>query len=299
MADYIEGKRPVIEAFRTGVPMRRILMGDYMKRDPMIEDIMRKAKRNGVKVIQVPRDELDQKSARGSHQGVMAEAAPFNYVGIGQVVDAANSYAEEHDGRALVVLCDHLTDAGNLGAISRSCEAVGASGLIIPNKRSARVEASTYKSSAGAITHVPVAQVSNIVQSIHRLQEEGFWVCAATEHTDDLVWNANLKGKIAIVLGNEHDGVSRLVLEHCDMYAKLQPERGAGRHRRHVRVAAPEHSHRLTAAGPLDVAGRSCTPPSASAARAWPKGLCPLALSEFGARERPSLTFSEPVMRNT
>ena len=80
----------------------------------------------------------------------MAEAAPFNYVGIGQVVDAANSYAEEHDGRALVVLCDHLTDAGNLGAISRSCEAVGASGLIIPNKRSARVEASTYKSSAGA-----------------------------------------------------------------------------------------------------------------------------------------------------
>ena len=145
-------------------------------------------------------------------------------MGIGQVVDAANSYAEEHDGRALVVLCDHLTDAGNLGAISRSCEAVGASGLIIPNKRSARVEASTYKSSAGAITHVPVAQVSNIVQSIHRLQEEGFWVCAATEHTDDLVWNANLKGKIAIVLGNEHDGVSRLVLEHCDMYAKLPLE---------------------------------------------------------------------------
>ena len=71
---------------------------------------------------------------------------------------------------------------------------------------------------------VPVAQVSNIVQSIHRLQEEGFWVCAATEHTDDLVWNANLKGKIAIVLGNEHDGVSRLVLEHCDMYAKLPLE---------------------------------------------------------------------------
>ena len=85
MADYIEGKRPVIEAFRTGVPMRRILMGDYMKRDPMIEDIMRKAKRNGVKVIQVPRAELDEKSARGSHQGVMAEAAPFNYAGIGKV----------------------------------------------------------------------------------------------------------------------------------------------------------------------------------------------------------------------
>jgi 23S rRNA (guanosine2251-2'-O)-methyltransferase len=224
MADYIEGKRPVIEAFRTGVPMRRILMGDFMKRDPMVEDIMRKAKRNGVKVIQVPKKELDEKSARGSHQGVMAEAAPFSYVGIGEVVDVANAYAAEHDGRALVVICDHLTDAGNLGAISRSCEAVGACGMVIPNKRSARVEASTYKSSAGAISHMKVAQVSNLIQSIKRLQDEGFWVCGATEHTDDVIWQANLKGKIALVLGNEHDGVSRLVLEHCDFHAKLPLE---------------------------------------------------------------------------
>lgn len=232
--------------------------GDYMKRDPMIEDIMRKAKRNGVKVIQVPRDELDQKSARGSHQGVMAEAAPFNYVGIGQVVDAANSYAEEHDGRALVVLCDHLTDAGNLGAISRSCEAVGASGLIIPNKRSARVEASTYKSSAGAITHVPVAQVSNIVQSIHRLQEEGFWVCAANRAHRRPGVECEPEGQDCHRLGQRARRRVRLCLEHCDMYAKLplegevaRPECGAGRHRRHVRVAAPEHPHRLTAAGPV------------------------------------------------
>lgn len=225
MADFIEGKRPVIEALRTHVPLKYILMADNLSQaDSIVRDIQRKAKNLDVPIKKVSKKKLDEISERGSHQGVMAEAAPFNYVGIGQVVDAANSYAEEHDGRALVVLCDHLTDAGNLGAISRSCEAVGASGLIIPNKRSARVEASTYKSSAGAITHVPVAQVSNIVQSIHRLQEEGFWVCAATEHTDDLVWNANLKGKIAIVLGNEHDGVSRLVLEHCDMYAKLPLE---------------------------------------------------------------------------
>ena len=221
MADYIEGKRPVIEAFRTGVPMRRILMGDYMKRDPMIEDIMRKAKRNGVKVIQVPRDELDQKSARGSHQGVMAEAAPFNYVGIGQVVDAANSYAEEHDGRALIVVLDHITDAGNLGAIARSAECVGASGIVIPNKRAARVTAATYKSSAGAISHIPVTQVANLVSTIERLKDEGFWVAAATEHASDLIWQSNLKGKIALVMGNEGEGVSRLVLENCDFGVKL------------------------------------------------------------------------------
>lgn len=221
MADYIEGKRPILEAFRTGVPMRRILMGDYLKREPMLDDIQRKAKREGVKVVQVPKKELDEKSARGSHQGVMAEAAPFGYVGIGEVIDAANEYAAAHDGRALVVILDHITDAGNLGAISRSAEAVGASGLVIPNKRSARVEASTYKSSAGAIAHVPVAQVSNLVQSIVRLQEAGFWVCAATEHASDLMWDTNLKGKIALVMGNEHEGVSRLVLEKCDLLAKF------------------------------------------------------------------------------
>lgn len=228
MADYIEGKRPVIEAFRTGVPMRRILMGDYMKRDPMIEDIMRKAKRNGVKVIQVPRDELDQKSARGSHQGVMAEAAPFNYVGIGQVVDAANSYAEEHDGRALVVLCDHLTDAGNLGAISRSCEAVGASGLIIPNKRSAHVTAATYKSSAGAINHIPCAQVPNIASTLEKLKEAGFWVAGASEQAHYTVWEAPLHGKIALVMGNEGEGLSRLTQESCDFLTKLPQEGKVG-----------------------------------------------------------------------
>ena len=190
----------------------------------LVEDILRKAKHFDVTVTTVPRKTLDDKAQRGSPQGVMAETKPHAYVDITEIERAAEVYAEENGGRALVVILDHLTDAGNLGAIARSAEAVGACGLVIPNKRSARVEASTYKSSAGAITHVPVAQVSNIVQSIHRLQEEGFWVCAATEHTDDLVWNANLKGKIAIVLGNEHDGVSRLVLEHCDMYAKLPLE---------------------------------------------------------------------------
>lgn len=225
MADYIEGKRPVIEALRTGIPVKRVLMGDYITRDGMVEDILRKAKKADVQVIMVPKRELDDKSTtRGNHQGVMAEAKPFGYVGIGEVIDEANSYAAEHDGRALVVILDHITDAGNLGAISRSAEAVGASGLVIPNKRSARVDASTYKSSAGAIAHMPVAQVSNLVQAMGRLKDEGFWIAAASEHAKDPIWDTNLKGKIAIVMGNEHDGVSRLVLENCDLFAKLPLE---------------------------------------------------------------------------
>ena len=224
MADYIEGKRPIIEALRTQVPIKRILLADNAKRDGLVEDILRKAKHFDVDVTTVPRKTLDDKSERGSHQGVMAKAAPFPYVDITVIERAAEAYAEENGGRALVVILDHLTDAGNLGAIARSAEAVGACGLVIPNKRSAKVDASTYKSSAGAIAHVPVAQVSNLVQTMSRLKEEGFWIAGATEHAKDLIWKSNLKGKIALVMGNEQEGISRLVMEHCDFLVKLPIE---------------------------------------------------------------------------
>ena len=221
MPEYVEGKRPVIEALRTEVPLKKILLADNAKRDPLVNDILRKARQRDLPVIEVPKKELDEKSARGSHQGVMAETRPFPYKGIGDVLDAANAYAESCDGRALVVVCDHLTDAGNLGAIIRSAEACGASGIIIPNKRSAHVEASTYKSSAGAVAHLPIAQTSNLVNSLQKFKESGFWVCAATEHSQNELWDVNLKGKIVLVLGNEHDGVSHLMLENCDMAGRL------------------------------------------------------------------------------
>ena len=226
MADYVEGKRAVIEAMRTDVPLKKILLADNAKREPMIEDILRKARQRNIPIINVPRSELDEKSARGSHQGVLAETKPFPYVGVGDIVGAAETYAQEHDGRALVVICDHITDAGNLGDIIRSAESVGASGLIIPNKRSARVEASTYKSSAGAVAHLPIAQTANIANTIDRLKKDGFWACAATEQSANELWDVNLKGKMILVLGSEHDGVSQLVLEHCDMAGRL-PMMGA------------------------------------------------------------------------
>ena len=226
MADYVEGKRPVIEALRTDVPLKKILMADNAKREPMIEDILRKARQRDVTVINVPRSELDEKSARGSHQGVMAETKPFPYVGVGDIVNKAEKCAKDQDGRALVVVCDHITDAGNLGAIIRSAESVGAAGLVIPNKRSARVEASTYKSSAGAVAHLAIAQTANVANALDRFKKAGFWACAATEQANNEMWDVNLKGKIALVLGNEHEGVSRLVLEHCDMAGRL-PMMGA------------------------------------------------------------------------
>ena len=215
MSDYIEGRRPVIEALRTEVPMKQIL----------IADILRKAKNAGVPVKQISKKKLDEISERGSHQGVIAEAKPYEYVSMTDIINAAEISAATHDGRALVVVLDHITDAGNLGAIARSAESVGAAGIVIPNKRSARVTAATYKSSAGAISHVQVSQVANIVNTIERLKKSGFWIAAATEHASDFIWDANLKGKIALVMGNEGDGVSRVVLEACDFGVKL-PQMG-------------------------------------------------------------------------
>ena len=183
MADFIEGKRPVIEALRTHVPLKYILMADNLSQgDSLVRDIQRKAKNLDVPIKKVSKKKLDEVSERGSHQGVMAEAAPFNYVNMTTILDAAKQSAEEHDGRALIVVLDHITDAGNLGAIARSAECVGASGIVIPNKRAARVTAATYS---------------------------------------DLIWQSNLKGKIALVMGNEGEGVSRLVLENCDFGVKL------------------------------------------------------------------------------
>lgn len=221
MADYIEGKRPIIEALRTNVPMKRVLLADNAKRDPLIEDILRKARRFDVPVSTVSRKKLDELSERGSHQGVMAETKPFQYVNVTSILEAADKSAAEQGGRALVVMLDHITDAGNLGAVARSAEAVGAAGIVIPNKRAAHVTAATYKSSAGAISHVPVTQVANLVQSMDRFKENGFWIAGASEHAEGSIWQSNLKGKIVLVMGNEGEGLSRIVQENCDFLVKL------------------------------------------------------------------------------
>lgn len=221
MADYIEGKRPIIEALRTNVPMKRVLLADNAKRDPLIEDILRKARRFDVPVSTVSRKKLDELSERGSHQGVMAETKPFQYVNVTSILEAAEKGAAEQGGRALVVMLDHITDAGNLGAVARSAEAVGAAGIVIPNKRAAHVTAATYKSSAGAISHVPVTQVANLVQSMDRFKENGFWIAGASEHAEGSIWQSNLKGKIVLVMGNEGEGLSRIVQENCDFLVKL------------------------------------------------------------------------------
>lgn len=220
MAEYIEGKRPVVEALARKTPIDVVYLADNLKSDSLVETVQRKCRQGGIPVKKVPRKDLDAKSERGTHQGVMARTRPFPYKGIGELIDAAGKQAEQ-TGRALVVVLDHVTDAGNLGAIARSAEIVGASGLVIPNKRSAHVTSATYKTSAGAIAGLAVAQVANLAQTLDRLKDAGFWVAGASEHAQGTAWQANLQGKIALVMGNEGEGLSKRTQEKCDFLVAL------------------------------------------------------------------------------
>ena len=222
--NYIEGKRPVVEALRCGVPMEFVMMADNLRKDGLTEDIRRKARRANVPVKLASRKVMDGISQVENHQGVIAKAVPYEYAKVQDILKAAEAHAAEHDGAALIVVLDHITDAGNLGAIVRSAEVVGAAGVILPSKRAARVTTTTYKTSAGAIAHVPVALVSNIAQTMDNLKKRGFWVAGATEHARDVIWDVNLKGKIALVMGSEGEGLARLTMESCDLLVKLPQE---------------------------------------------------------------------------
>ena len=221
MAEYVEGKRPVIEAMKTDVPLKKILLADNAKRDPMVNDILRKARQREIPVIDVPRAELDSKSARGSHQGVMAETKPFPYKGIGDIVDAAESYAAEHNGRALVVVCDHLTDAGNLGAIIRTADCAGAHGVIIPKRRNSGLTAVVAKSSAGAMEYLPIARVNNLAAVMKQLKDREIWIYGTAADGAESLYRTDLTGPCAIVIGSEGSGIGRLVAESCDFMVSI------------------------------------------------------------------------------
>ena len=219
-SDLIEGRRAVEESLGAGVPLKSALVQiQSLDADPALERLAQRLGTAGVSVERVPRNRLDQLSSHGAHQGVIVRAKPFQYVELGDVIAAAGR------GNALVLVLDHVTDEGNFGAIVRTAEVVGAAGVVIAKARSASVGVGAYKTSAGAVLHIPIAQVSNLARAVEELKAAGFWSCASTEHAKDDVWSAPLAGRVALVMGSEGEGISRLVLEKCDFACKL-PQRG-------------------------------------------------------------------------
>lgn len=216
--DYIQGIHACLQAIESNVPIKVINVGSYINKNKnsSISKIVVAAKNNKIPIKFVDKNFLDNNSARESHQGVLAQVEPYKYYSLKDIIQKNSENSKD-----LIVVLDHIQDAGNLGAIIRSADAFGASAIIIPNKRAAQVTASTYKTSAGAVCDVPVAQVSNITSVLEELKQNEYWVVAASEHSDQLIWDTNMKGKIALVMGSEHKGISELVLKNSDFVSKL------------------------------------------------------------------------------
>ena len=216
----IEGRNAVFEALRAGMPVRRIMIAEGTKPDRTLEEIARLAGEVGVAVVRVPKRELDARSERGAHQGVIADAAPYKYASLDDVL--ARAKGEE---RSLIIALDHITDPGNLGAIVRTAEVVGADGVLVANRQAAAVTPAAYKASAGALAHVALAQEANIVRSLLRCKDAGYWIAGASEHAQQNVWDAPLEGRVVLVMGSEGEGLARLTSETCDFLVSL-PQAG-------------------------------------------------------------------------
>lgn len=217
----IEGKNAVIEALRARMPIQRIFLAEPQGSvDKARNDIIRLAEKGGVTIKQVARRELDAKSDRGAHQGVMAETAPYNFTPLEQILRATSS-----DKPALIIVLDHITDPGNFGAIVRSAEVVGAAAIVIPKRRIAAITPAAWKSAAGAFAHMPIVQETNVAQTLKKLKDAGWWVAGASEHAKEDVWHSSLEGKIALVMGSEGGGLAQLTRQLCDFLVRL-PQAG-------------------------------------------------------------------------
>lgn len=211
----IEGKNAVLEAFRSGKTIDRVFLSEG-KQEGILNTILREAKKGNAIVSFVKKERLDQMSATGNHQGVLAYAAAYEYAEVSDMLESARKKGEP----PFLVLLDGIEDPHNLGAILRSANLAGAHGVILPKRRAVGLTATVAKTSAGAINYTPVAKVTNLVRTMEELKKEGLWfVCADMD--GEVMYRQNLTGPIGLVIGNEGEGVSRLVREKCDFVTRI------------------------------------------------------------------------------
>lgn len=211
----IEGRNAVIEAYRAKKPIDKLFLLDGCQDGPIMT-IKREAKKQDTPVKYVSRERLDQLSETGKHQGVIAYAAAYEYAEVEDILRAARQKGEP----PFLFLLDNIEDPHNLGAIIRTANLAGAHGVIIPRNRAAGLTAVVARTSAGALNFTPVARVTNLAKTIEDLKKEGIWfVCADMGGTR--MYDLDLKGPIGLVIGNEGEGVGRLVREKCDMIASI------------------------------------------------------------------------------
>ena len=215
MENKIEGRNAVLEALRAGKPIDKLYVLDGCPDGP-VRTIIREAKKGDTIINYVKKERLDQLSETGHHQGVIAMAASYEYATVEDILEKAREKGEA----PFIFVLDNIEDPHNLGAIIRTANLAGAHGVIIPKNRAAGLTATVARTSAGALNYTPVAKVTNLAKTIEDLKKEGLWfVCADMGGTT--MYDLDLKGSIGLVIGNEGEGVGRLVKEKCDMVASI------------------------------------------------------------------------------
>lgn len=215
MSEQIEGRNAVLEAFRSGKCVDKLFILDGCQDGP-VRTIAREARKTDTIINYVSKERLDQLSETHAHQGVIAQVAAYDY----STVDEILARAEEKGEAPFLIILDNVEDPHNLGAIIRTANLAGAHGVIIPKRRAVGLTSTVAKTSAGAINYTPVAKVTNIVRTIEELKEKGIWfVCA--DMGGETMYDLDLTGPMGLVIGNEGEGVSRLVREACDFIASI------------------------------------------------------------------------------
>ena len=215
MSEQIEGRNAVLEAFRSGRCVDKLFILDGCQDGP-VRTIAIEARKKDTIINYVPKERLDQLSETGAHQGVIAQVAAYEYATVEDILEKAREKGEA----PFIFILDNIEDPHNLGAIIRTANLAGAHGVIIPKRRAAGLTSTVAKTSAGALNYTPVAKVTNLGQTIDELKEKGLWfVCA--DMNGETMYRLNLTGPIGLVIGNEGEGVSRLIREKCDFVASI------------------------------------------------------------------------------
>jgi len=213
--DVIAGRNPVREALRANRPINKIMIAEGVLAGPL-QEIYNSAREKNIPVQKVDRRRLEQLSAGDLHQGVIALASAREYVEVEDILDGVGP-----DQEPFLILLDEIHDPHNLGAILRTADACGAHGVVIPRRRSAALTPTVARSSAGAVEHVPVARVANMVQAMEGLKAKGLWIAGADAEGREVFWEARLDGPLALVIGGENKGLGRLIKERCDILVKV------------------------------------------------------------------------------
>lgn len=212
----IEGKNTILEALKANHPMNRLYLEKDSK-DAIIARIFAEARKKGIVVSFLEKSRLDQMSLTRNHQGVIADVAPYAYVEVQDILQKAKEKAQP----PFILILDGITDPNNLGSMIRTAECAGVHGIILPKRRSASLSPVVAKVAAGAAEHIPIARVTNLSRTIEELKEAGVWIIGTDVGGDTLYDRFDYQGPLAIVIGSEGEGISRLVRESCDVLLRI------------------------------------------------------------------------------